>query len=146
MEVDHYDPTIKNKKRNAYKNLYPAVSQCNNYKRARWPAKKQLEQRLRFLDPCKETDYDNHIFEHQPTGVLLPVSPEAVYHVENCNLNSAWLSQKRRMRTANRDAVVAFEELQARGFDVASELAQLKSLFKEDIPPIKALPPGEIAL
>ncbi len=109
MEVDHHNPTIKTRKLHAYGNLYPAISLCNNSKSGVWPKPKQMAQRLRFLDPCKEQDYGVHLFEDPDKGCeLVAVSPEGLFHWENCDLNNEWLKRKRRERNEDIEFKTAY--------------------------------------
>lgn len=144
MEVDHHNPNITGEKRNAYSNLYPAFSLINNHKRKRWPNENQKNNRQRFLDPCKETDYGNHIFEDHGTGTLIPASPEAVYHIENLGLNHDWLKAQRRKRTENQEILAALLKLQK----IDGNTPVFKNLvasFSNDIPAIDPLPAHEQA-
>ena len=145
MEVDHHNPTIKGRKRNVYRNLYPAFSLCNNHKRKRWPTKADLRKRLRFLDPCKEADYNDQLFEDPLTGELLPTTPEAVYHIENCGLNHPWFNQQRLKRSENERLLKQLEKTGVAQIDPAT-YASLKRTFTTDIPTINPLPPGTTAL
>lgn len=144
MEVDHHNPTLTKRKRNVYKNLYPSCSICNNHKRARWPDKAQQRKGLRFLDPCREMDYNEQLFEDPVTGELLPTTRQAVYHLENCNLNYAWLKEQRRKRNAH---MAVLQYLQSQGIGSKDpNLAALLSTFEKDIPAIDPLPAGASAL
>lgn len=109
MEVDHFNPTLKGKKRHSYRNLYPATSVCNRAKSHVWPTTKDIQKRRRYLDCCKETEYGVHLFEDRTTGELLPVTPEGVYHVENCDLNNDWLKRKRRERSEDATILAALK-------------------------------------
>src|SRR5712691_4203012 len=63
MEIDHFDPTIKGRKRHRYSNLFLASRYCNNKKWKNWPTANERAQGLRFLNCCEEWDYGEHIFE-----------------------------------------------------------------------------------
>jgi hypothetical protein len=143
MEVDHYNPTLKGNKYHAYGNLYPAISLCNNAKTDVWP-KSAKKSRQRFLDPCKEQDYGEHIFEDSNTGELLTDTEEGIFHIENIDLNNEWLKEKRRERTGLRRSIST-----ALIKDTAAESAEFKALFDqinrlvdEGIPPIPSMPSG----
>ena len=109
MEIDHHNPK-RGSRRHVYGNLYPAFSLCNGAKLAVWPSKNDLKKRRRYLDCCKESDYNVHFFENRKTGELLPVTPEGVYHIENCDLNNAFLKNKRRERTEDQMILAALKK------------------------------------
>src|SRR5437870_5323534 len=63
MEIDHFNPRLKDPARNRYRNLMLATRLCNLMKRDKWPKKWQSQKGLRFLNPCREQDYGKHILE-----------------------------------------------------------------------------------
>jgi len=148
MEVDHHNPTLKGKKLHAYANLYPAYSVCNNAKSGVWPSKREIALRLRFLDPCKEQDYGNHIFEIAATNELVAVTPEGVFHIENCDLNNRWFKNKRRERDEDEEFLKHRNILPKFGADPAlSDLLNLlqpiTARMKWRLPPIPPPPPDK---
>jgi hypothetical protein len=149
IEVDHFDPTLKGTARNAYKNLLPAFSQCNNAKRRTWPTSGSA---LRYLDPSIEMDYGKHIFEDTKSGELLPISKQGVYQIENCALNSDYLRMKRRERTEDAKFIELQETIAARSLPQQAQqlLAAAKPiadrLKDRHIPPIAPPPPGALIL
>lgn len=98
MEVDHFDPTLRDPARNRYRNLMLATRLCNLMKRDRWPEKWQARQGLRFLNPCIEKDYGQHIFEDPITHKLVGVTVTGRFHIDACDLNHpsfVWERQQR---------------------------------------------------
>ncbi len=62
MEVDHFRPKGRPESahlRLAWTNLYYCCRRCNHHKSSKWPNADELEQGLRFVDPCEE-DPDEH--------------------------------------------------------------------------------------
>lgn len=63
MEVDHFRPKKGRPEfanlRLAWTNLYYCCRRCNQHKSNWWPNADELEQGLRFVDPCEE-DSDEH--------------------------------------------------------------------------------------
>jgi hypothetical protein len=55
---------------------------------------------VRFLNPCREGDYDHQIFEKAATGELIGTTPAAKYHIRILDLNAPHLIQRRLERTA----------------------------------------------
>ncbi|MDR1010377.1 MAG: hypothetical protein LBM04_04500 [Opitutaceae bacterium] len=98
MEIDHHNPKLKGRKRHAYENLFPATRHCNGAKSNTWPAKMEHQNGLRFLNPCKEADYNFQIFE-KPNGELVGTTPAATWHIRKLDLNAPHLINRRRQRT-----------------------------------------------
>lgn len=151
MEVDHHDPTIKGKKLHAYGNLFPAFSLCNNAKSGVWPKAADVARRKRFLNPCKEQDYGEHLFEDPATGEIVTDTPEGVFHLEGLDLNNEWLMKKRRQRTEDKQllsqrAIVAKDtvSLEAKVFDTLFQ--RIERLGNESIPAIPPMPIGRSPL
>lgn len=98
MEIDHFNPTLKRRARNAYSNLMLATRLCNNIKRDAWPAPSDIAIGARLLNPTVEMDYGEHIFEDPNTNELVAVSPEGSYHIDVLDLNNetfVWEREKR---------------------------------------------------
>ena len=122
-----------------------------NAKRKVWPKKKDLQNRRRYLDCCKETDYGVHLFEDRATGELLPLTPEGVYQLENCDLNNEWLKAKRRERTEDQKILAALKAGAASplGPDKAKSsevIAIMNDRIDRGIPEIAELPVGAAPL
>ena len=62
MDIDHFNPLLKQPARNQYSNLLLATRHCNGKKGKRWPTEEQQKLGLRFLNPCEEIDYGVHLF------------------------------------------------------------------------------------
>jgi hypothetical protein len=148
MHVDHHDPTVKGKKLHAYGNLYPAASLCNNSKSGVWPTKKERARQHRFLDPCKEQDYGEHIFEDLQTCELVAVSRAGLYQIENCDLNNKWLTGKRLERRKDDKLRYQTMAIARWGSDprtdilLQSVIASLTEKMKLHIPAIPPPPQG----
>jgi hypothetical protein len=97
MEVDHHKP--KGKNRNRYSNLFPATRHCNGAKGQTWPIARQVRAGLRFLNPCREVDYGNVIFENPVTHELVGTTPAAKFHILICDLNAVHLVAEREDRS-----------------------------------------------
>ena len=98
MEIDHFDPTLSGARRHSYDNLFPAVAHCNNKKSENWPTLSDRRKGIRFLNPCKEHDYDEHIWEDPDTHELVATSPAGRYHIDCLDLNSPTFVDERRTR------------------------------------------------
>src|SRR6266511_1990984 len=57
LEVDHFDPRLKQELIQDYSNLFPASQHCNGKKSNHWPTKAERAVCCRFLNPCEEMDY-----------------------------------------------------------------------------------------
>jgi 5-methylcytosine-specific restriction endonuclease McrA len=62
LEVDHFNPRLKQRYRQAYSNLMPALRCCNAVKSNTWPSKADLAAGMYLIDPTKEVDYGHQIF------------------------------------------------------------------------------------
>ena len=98
LEVDHFDPRQKKSLIQDYNNLFPASRHCNGKKWNIWPNRGELAAGCRFLNPCKEMDYGEQIFENPDTHELVGVTPAARWHIRVCGLNADHLIQERRRR------------------------------------------------
>ena len=98
MEIDHFDPTIRGRKRNRYENLFLSSRYCNNKKQGNWPTKSQQLQGIRFLNCCNEVDYGRYIFEDPATHRVFGITPAARYHVRTLDLNSPHFVEERAER------------------------------------------------
>ena len=100
MHVDHFDPRpAVTRKRNAYRNLFPATGPCNNKKTDSWPSRAEQADGVRFIDPSNEHDYGSQIFEDPNTHLLIGTTPAAIFQIEMIGLNSRELVNKRRERS-----------------------------------------------
>ncbi|MDQ3119168.1 MAG: hypothetical protein M3Q89_06315 [Verrucomicrobiota bacterium] len=99
MEIDHFDPTLKNRQRHRYSNLFLASRYCNNKKQGQWPSREARAKGVRFLNCCKEQDYGEHIFENPVTHQLAGVTPAGRYHIRMLDLNAPHLIAERAERS-----------------------------------------------
>ena len=98
LEVDHFDPRQKNDLIQNYNNLFPASRHCNGKKSDHWPTPKEMKAGCRFLNPCKEMDYGEQIFEDPVTYKLVGITPAAIWHIRICGLNADRLVNERAKR------------------------------------------------
>ena len=139
MEVDHFNPTLPNRLRHQYSNLFLATRHCNGSKAQNWPTHAQLKQGIRFLDCCREADYGVHIFENPETHRVYGISPAGRYHVRRCDLNAPHFVRERRDR-AELNKILTSSLAIIRDLGKALELANLVRLLRDIsakmIPPI----------
>jgi hypothetical protein len=98
MDIDHFNPTLRNEARNVYENLYLATRHCNGHKGDTWPTKEERRAGVRFLDPCKDLDYGMHIFEDPETFELWGATPAGRFQIRVLDLNAEHLVEERRAR------------------------------------------------
>jgi hypothetical protein len=105
LEVDHFDPRKKKNLWQDYGNLFPASRYCNGKKLDNWPNRTEREAGCRFLDPCKEMDYGEQIFEDANTHLVFGVTAASKWHIRMCGLNADHLVEERRRRSAHWKAI-----------------------------------------
>jgi hypothetical protein len=98
MDIDHFDPRQKKEFIQKYENLFWATRHCNGAKWTFWPSAKDQAAGLRYLNPCREQDYGEHIFEDPQTHRLVGVTPAGKYHIRMCDLNADHFVTERRER------------------------------------------------
>ena len=141
MEIDHFDPRLKNKFIQRYSNLFLASRHCNGAKSDIWPTRAEQALGLRFLNPCEEQDYGVHIFEDPNTHHLVGVSPAGHFHIRYCDLNADHLVEERRDRAKIRKLLEETPvSLRNRSFspELTELIAKLRELMETMIP---AIPP-----
>jgi hypothetical protein len=106
MHVDHFNPTISGRKRNAYSNLMLATERSNLAKGEKWPSSSERRKGIRILNPTKELELGVHIVEHSVSHKLIPRTPAGAYHIISLDLNSDQLVEAR----ADRAAEFAFQD------------------------------------
>jgi hypothetical protein len=140
LEVDHFDPRKKKDVKQQYENLFPASRYCNGKKSDVWPTSFEGSAGCRFLNPCKETEYGECIFEDQTTHQLIGITPAARWHIRVCGLNADHLINERRRRSQHwellRRTAVRIHGDQA----IAAELAlkyreEVELMIPEILPP-----------
>jgi len=99
MEVEHFDPTLTGDARNAYSNLMLATRHCNLRKRDYWPSQREAREGFRLLNPCREIDYGEHLFEDPVTHHLIGATRAGRYHIDVCDLNNETFVWERRQRS-----------------------------------------------
>lgn len=151
MEVDHFNPKQKGKRKDRHGDLLCASRHCNGVKWKRWPTSEEVNSGARFLNPYKEVDYGVHIVEVVETGRLLGLTQAGKYHVRHLGLNAEFLVKARLRRTKSlagikrSDDCVAQVEALTRGPNKLVECLQigreaLESHMKIAIPVIPAAP------
>lgn len=98
MEIDHFDPRRKEDFIQHYENLFLATRHCNGAKSKCWPSAGDQVLGLRYLNPCREHDYGDHMLEDSQTHLLVGVTPAGRYHIRMCDLNADHFVQERRER------------------------------------------------
>ena len=98
MEIDHFDPRKKGDFLQQYDNLFLATRHCNGAKRNFWPSANEQSLGLRYLNPCREHDYGEHLFEDPKIHLLIGVTPAGRYHIRMCDLNADHFVAERRER------------------------------------------------
>jgi hypothetical protein len=99
MHVDHFDPRTRMAPKQAYTNLCPASSHCNQRKLNYWPSGEQQKAGFRLLNARQETDYDEQIVECEATGELIGLTIPAKFQIKRLSLNADFLCQERLSRT-----------------------------------------------
>jgi hypothetical protein len=99
MEVDHFNPTLSGRGRHEYRNLMLATPRCNGSKSNAWPTHSETKKHgRRFLNPCEELEYGEHIVEHPITHELIGLTPAGNYHIDFLDLNVSDLIETRQER------------------------------------------------
>jgi hypothetical protein len=143
LEVDHFDPRQKKDLIQDYNNLFPASRHCNGKKSDTWPNKAELAEGCRFLNPCKELDYGEQIFEDPRTHQLIGVTPAAKWHIRMCGLNADRLIEERRRR-AKHLRTLHHKAIKVKKHTTHETVQELIKGFREEvelmIPPIEPPP------
>jgi len=101
LDIDHFDPRQKRDSIQDYNNLFLATRFCNGKKGKRWPTKAEKDAGCRFLNPCEEIDYGEHIFEDPNSHELVGVSLAAKWHIRMLGLNAPHFVRERAERARN---------------------------------------------
>jgi hypothetical protein len=146
MEIDHFDPRTKDDFLQQYSNLFLATRHCNGAKSKVWPNAADRALGLRYLNPCKEQDYGEHIFEDPQTHRLVGITPAGRYHVRMCDLNAEHLIAERRERTEIWEVLhTAVTVKRNRVPQMAADMAEaLRKQAEKMIPKIPHLPKCEM--
>lgn len=143
LEVDHFDPRLKNALIQDYENLFLASRHCNGKKGSHWPTKTESANGCRFLNPCKEIDYGEQIFENPTTHELIGTTPAAIWHIRICGLNAEHLVEERAKRAKHWKQLKAVPILFRGDPQWVADLAKnYRELVETLIPEIPS-PPGE---
>lgn len=97
FEIDYFDATRKKDIVQDYCNLFPAHPICNRSKSNK-PTKRELREGRRFLNPCREWDYNEHICENSKTHELIGKTKAGIYHIEHLDLNHPHFVEQRKDR------------------------------------------------
>lgn len=142
LEVDHFDPRQKKALIQDYNNLFPASRHCNGKKSDTWPTRAELAAGCRFLNPCKEMDYGEQIFEKPDTHELVGITPAARWHIRMCGLNADHLIQERYRRAKHWHALknvgVKIKGDHARVAEMVKNYREQVELMIPEIPPVPA--------
>jgi hypothetical protein len=107
MEVDHFNPTFRCKRRHWHGNLMAATRHCNGNKGDAWPTAEEQADGCHYLDPYECSDYGDHIREDEKTGELVGITRAGRYHLTMLDLNADHLVKARLRRTKLRTKVLA---------------------------------------
>lgn len=143
MEIDHFDPRLKSKFIQRYSNLFLATRHCNGAKGDTWPTGAERNLGLRFLNPCNEKDYGEHMFEDPQSHRLVGVTPAGRYHIRMLDLNADHLVAERRERAEIRALLTRAAFTLKRGRSEAEAVDLMSALRKqveEMIPDFPFLP------
>ncbi len=144
IEVDHFNPTLRGPARNDYSNLFPSTRHCNGSKTNSWPDAHFRKLGARFLNPTKEQDYGEHIFEDPTTHQLVGTTPAGKYHIRCCDLNAPHLILERQERTALRRLLKAYPVTSKLQIPTQGQLldaaAVVRIIVENMIPPIPPPP------
>jgi hypothetical protein len=99
LDVDHFNPQLKNRYRHKFSNLMLAATHCNSKKLNNWPTTGEQRAGVRFLNPTTEKDYGPHIIEDFSTGKLIGLTPAGRYHIRTLDLNAPFFVRHRKERT-----------------------------------------------
>lgn len=136
MDVDHFNPRLYGDRRHQYDNLMWSTHICNVAKSDKWPTKEEEQRGQRFLNPCKEWEYGDHIAENPVTHELVGKTPEGRYHIRMLRLNDESFVWERTMR-AEFLQVLANPALRQGSFEeIRNQLAVVRSKLEILIPEI----------
>ena len=149
MQVDHFDPTLSASLRHRYSNLMLSTGHCNNQKNRFWPTLQEKRAGIRFLNPTREMDYGEHIFEDPETFELIGVTRAGRYHIDILDLNHDTFVFERKKRAEyirlKRSAPALlhgqFAELQ----EMLGFIEDLMEIFIPEIPPPPLAPYSKVA-
>lgn len=135
MHVDHFDPSMK--RVCGYDNLFPAYAVCNMAKSDTPPP-----EGMRFLNPCREMDYGEQIFEDPKTHELKGAHAVADWHILMLDLNNPALVHQREERAVLRRLMTTGVMQRPWRYGETAELLEICTLLKgfmerkiPDIPP-----------
>ena len=143
MEIDHFNPHLKGKLIQQYANLFLATRHCNAAKGDAWPTRAEQRLGLRFLNPCVELDYGEHIFEDPVTHLLVGVTPAGRFHIRMLDLNADHFVAERRERTEIRQLLANAPFTLRTGRSpgsLADMVSALRKQVQEMIPELPFLP------
>jgi hypothetical protein len=138
MEIDHFNPKVKGRKRHRYNNLFLASRYCNGKKHDNWPSAADHEKGVGFINCCVEFDYGKHIFEEADSRVR-GVTPAGIYHVRMLDLNAPHFIEERKLRTRIRHLLFSERVLVTEAGNAMAVSRLLREQLEYLIPPIPML-------
>lgn len=105
MEVDHFNPKSKKRRRQRYSCFVLSSNHCNGSKSNTWPSKKERDQGFYLVNPRKELLYERHVREDRESGRLVPITIAGAYNIEILDLNAPHLCELRTLRTKLRNLI-----------------------------------------
>jgi len=143
MEIDHFNPTLKSRARNAYSNLMLATRLCNNIKKDAWPTPNDIAAGARLLNPTVEMDYGEHIFEDPDTHKLVAMSPAGSYHIDVLDLNNETFVWEREKRATYAKLRGEYAATLSGSFDEFRDMLKTVNEVFDLLIPLIPAPPGK---
>lgn len=145
MDVDHFDPTLRGQRRNAYSNLMLATHHCNMMKSATWTKPVAASAgSVRLINPCEEADYGVHLFEDPGTHEVVGWTARGRLQIDTMDLNHPAYVRERKERS---DYYLAKRSLPAyiKGSyeDLMTALSLADATYSRCIPEIPEPPRGD---
>ena len=138
LEVEHFDPRLKKKLFQGYKNLFLASRHCNGAKGDNWPRPSETRAGLRFLNPCEEADYGVQIFEDPDSHEIYGTTPAARWHIRMLDLNARHLVFERAERTRRlariENQLITIKGCVETATELANEYRQILNTYIPEIP------------
>jgi hypothetical protein len=117
-----------------------ATHLSNMAKKDIWPSLSDRRKGIRFRNPCKEQDYETHLFEDPTSHRIVSSTPAGRFHIVACNLNDESYVWERTSR-ANLRAQIPQPRIFPMPPEEISHLAsEVSRLVEVMIPPIPVPP------
>lgn len=140
LDIDHFNPTLTGKARDRYDNLMVATHLSNMAKKRIWPSLSDRRKGFRVLNPCKEQDYENHLFEDPVSHRIVSSTIPGRFHIFACNLNDESYVWERTRRANLRAQLLQLRILPMPLEEISHLVSEFSTLLEVMIPPIPATP------